>query len=164
MSRTTDQDREAEADAIRILDGHRIMAVATNRSDGWPQNTIVGYANLGLLIYFMVFRSSQKLSNIKADSRIAVAVGNEPSDLGQLEAVYAGALAAEVTDQIEREQAWKILTERHPNLDQFDLPEGGEAAVIKAKCVHVSVLDYGKRLGRAVAFTTGSPAVEQTTL
>lgn len=36
--------------------------------------------------------------------------------------------------------------ERHPNLEQFDLPEGGEAAVIKAKCVHVSILDYSKRL------------------
>ena len=34
---------DAQSDAIRILDGHRIMAIATNRPDGWPQATTVGY-------------------------------------------------------------------------------------------------------------------------
>jgi hypothetical protein len=80
---------DAQSDAIRILDGHRIMAIATNRPDGWPQNTIVGYANVGLLIYFMVFQTSQKLANISKDPRVAIAVGDEPADLRTLEAIYA---------------------------------------------------------------------------
>ena len=147
------ESRAAEAAAIRILDSHRVMAVATNRPDGWPQNTIVGYANLGLLIYFVVFRSSQKLSNIRADGRIAIAVGQEPDGLNQLQAVYAGAESAEVTDDSEKAQAWKLLSERHPNLAGLDLPAPSEAAVMRTKCKHVSVLDYRSSFGHHAAFT-----------
>ena len=51
-----------EQKAIQILEGHRTMAIATVRPDGWPQTTIVGYANDGLLLYFLISRSSQKLA------------------------------------------------------------------------------------------------------
>lgn len=36
---------------IELLDGHRIMTLATNRPDGWPQATTVGYVNDGLTLY-----------------------------------------------------------------------------------------------------------------
>lgn len=145
-------DRVAESDAIRILDSNRVMAVATNRPDGWPQNTIVGYANLGLLIYFVVFRTSQKLANIQTDGRIAIAVGQEPTGLNELQAVYAGADAAEVTDESEKAQAWKMLAERHPNLAGLDAPATSDAAVMRARCKYVSVLDYRKGFGHRAAF------------
>lgn len=67
--------------AVRILDERRVMAVSTLRPDGWPQTTMVGYANDGLLIYFLVFRNSQKFANIQSDPRISIAVGEEPDDL-----------------------------------------------------------------------------------
>ena len=35
---------------VELLDRHRIMTVATNREDGWPQATVVGYCNDGLII------------------------------------------------------------------------------------------------------------------
>ena len=143
---------DAQSDAIRILDGHRTMAIATNRPDGWPQNTIVGYANVGLLIYFMVFQTSQKLANISKDPRVAIAVGDEPADLRTLEAIYAAAFAAQVLDPGEREIAWKLLTERHPNLSDYQLPESGEAAIIRTLCKHVSVLNYRKHFGRQIEF------------
>ena len=38
-----------KATAIQILDGHRLMAISTVRSDGWPQTTVVGYANIGTI-------------------------------------------------------------------------------------------------------------------
>ena len=90
--------REAQVDdnAVRILDSHRIMAISTVRPDGWPQTTIVGYANDGLAIYFIIFRSSQKFANIQHDDRVSIAVGEEPRDLRNLKAVYAGAHAIEV--------------------------------------------------------------------
>lgn len=147
-------DRAAEAEAIRILDSHRIMAVATNRSDGWPQNTIVGYANLGLLVYFVVFRSSQKLTNIQADARVAIAVGQEPDGLNELQAVYAGAKSVEVTDEVEKAQAWKLLAERHPNLAGLDLPSPEDAAVMRAECKYLSVLDYRIKFGHHASFET----------
>ena len=103
-----------EDDTIRILDTHRIMAVSTVRPDGWPQTTIVGYANVGLAVYFLIFRSSQKFANIQRDDRISIAVGEEPRDLSELNAVYAGAHASEVKDAVERARLWTLAVAAYP--------------------------------------------------
>lgn len=137
--------------AIQILDSHRMMAISTVRPDGWPQTTMVGYANQGWNIYFMIFRSSQKFANIAADERVSIAVSSEPSFLSEIKAVYAGAHALEVTDPAERELAWKLLLERHPNLDDFGFPDTSDTALMRAKCKYVSVLDYSQGLGHTEA-------------
>lgn len=145
-----------QQEAAQILDMHRIMAVSTVRPDGWPQTTIVGYANQGFTIYFLVSRASQKFANIQRDDRISIAVGEEPRDVREIKAVYAGAHAAEVTDPCQREIAWRLLMERHPNLASYVLPEPSEAAVMRAECKYVSVLDYSKGLGHSEALTIGA--------
>ena len=147
-----------QKDAIQILDTHRIVAVSTVRPDGWPQTTIVGYANVGLTIYFLILRSSQKLANIQQDDRISIAVGGEAADLNQLKAVYAGAHASEVTDPAERKIVWQILADRHPNLADFHIPNRSAAALMRADCRYVSVLDYSKGLGHTEALTIGVDA------
>jgi nitroimidazol reductase NimA-like FMN-containing flavoprotein (pyridoxamine 5'-phosphate oxidase superfamily) len=144
-----------EDDAIRILDTHRIMAISTVRPDGWPQTTIVGYANVGLTIYFMIFRSSQKFANIQRDDRISIAIGEEPRDVRELNAAYAGAHAAEVVDPGDREDAWRLLRQRHPNLADFEPPEPSEAAVMRAECKYVSILDYRMGPGYRRSLTIG---------
>ena len=142
-----------EDNAVRILDAHRIMAISTVRPDGWPQTTIVGYANDGLQIYFIIFRSSQKFANIAHDDRVSIAVGEEPRDTHQLKAVYAGAHAVEVTDPKQAEQAWRLLVQRHPNLSHLQVPEKAETALMCANCKYLSVLDYSKGLGHSEAWT-----------
>jgi nitroimidazol reductase NimA-like FMN-containing flavoprotein (pyridoxamine 5'-phosphate oxidase superfamily) len=144
-----------EETITRILDSRRIMAISTVRPDGWPQTTIVGYANDGLDVYFVIFRSSQKFANIQRDDRVSIAVGEEPRDLRELKAVFAGAHAVEVTDLREGEHAWRLLVERHPNLAHFELPEQAETALIRATCKFVSVLDYSKGFGHSEAMTFG---------
>jgi len=144
-----------EGKAIRILDGHRLMAISTVRSDGWPQTTIVGYSNIGLIIYFMIFRASQKFANIAKDNRVSIAVSPEPRNLTELQAVYAGATAAEVLDPAERDQAWKLLVERHPNLADYELPPMDAAALMRANCKYLAVLDYASSWGEAEHFTVG---------
>ena len=67
-----------EHPAITILNRHIIMAISTLREDGWPQTTIVGYANRGWEIFFLIFRTSQKFANIRRDNRISIALGDEP--------------------------------------------------------------------------------------
>lgn len=140
--------------AIKILDSHRMMAVSTVRPDGWPQTTIVGYANQGWTIYFLIFRSSQKFANIGHDNRISIAISGEPSHFSDIKAVYAGAHAAEVSDAREREIAWKLLMERHPNLADFG-PPGEAEALMRAVCKYVSVLDYSQGIGHTEALTVG---------
>jgi nitroimidazol reductase NimA-like FMN-containing flavoprotein (pyridoxamine 5'-phosphate oxidase superfamily) len=133
--------------AVGMIDARRVMAVATVRPDGWPQNTIVGYTNDGLTIYFLIFRASQKFTNIAHDERVAIAIGEQPVDIHFAEAVYASARAAEVTDPSERARAWSLLGQRHPNLAGRAEPDAEVTAIMRARCEHVSVLDYSKGLG-----------------
>jgi len=133
--------------AVAILESRQTMAISTLRPDGWPQTTIVGYVNEGLILYFLVFRTSQKLANMRRDKRISIAIGGEPIEPDRLTAVYAAAHSSEVTDPKERAHAWSLLQSRHPNLTDFELPERTQAAMMKATCQFVSVLDYRKGPG-----------------
>lgn len=136
-----------EHEAIRILNAHGTMAISTVRPDGWPQTTVVGYANRGFDIVFMIFRSGQKYANIQHDDRISIAVASEATNIDELQAVYAGAHATEITEEAERQEAWKQLLQRHANLAGFKMPEGSEAVFMRAKCQYVSVLDYTQGIG-----------------
>lgn len=142
-----------EATAFAILGSGRIMAISTVRPDGWPQTTIVGYANIGFDIYFMIFRSSQKFANIQLDNRVSFAIGGEARDLSEARAVFAGAHATEVTDPMERARAWEMLVQRHPNLRGFEPPEGTDAVMMRARCEYVSIVDYTKGLGHTESLT-----------
>lgn len=142
-----------EQPAITILNANRIMTVGTVRPDGWPQTTMVGYANEGFRLYFLIYRTSQKFENISQDNRIAISVGHEPRALHEIKAVYAGCLAEEVTDLAERTHAWKLLAERHPNLTDLAPPGKDEVATMKAECKHLSVLDYSQGLGHTETLT-----------
>lgn len=142
-----------EQPAIGILTNNRIMTVATVRPDGWPQATIVGYANEGWSLYFLIYRDSQKFANIERDNRVAITVGSEPSELAKIKAVYAGCEVSEITDIGERTRAWELLAQRHPNLTDLAPPQKSEVATMVARCKHVSVLDYSQGLGHAESIT-----------
>lgn len=141
-----------EHPAIKILNRHRIMAISTVRPDGWPQTTIVGYANRGFELVFLIYRSGQKLANIRNDDRISVAVAEEPRELDQLQAVYAGAHAEEITADADRGHAWHLLMERHANLSGSQIPEATEAVFMRARCRYVSMLDFTQGLGHREQF------------
>ena len=136
-----------EQPALRILNANRLMAISTVRPDGWPQTTVVGYANRRFDLFFLIFRSGQKFANISRDCRISIAVAPEPRELAELRAVYAGAEAAEITDPVEREEAWHLLIERHSNLSGFQMPDAADAVFMRATCKYVSVLDFSEGLG-----------------
>ena len=142
--------------AIDIFDLHRIMAISTLRPDGWPQTTIVGYVNDGLILYFLIFRSSQKFANIERDDRVSIAVSEEPWDISQAKAVYAGGRASEVQELGELQHAWSLLTQRHPNLAGSEIPERTETALMRAVCSHFSVLNYSQGLGHTEEFTVAA--------
>lgn len=54
---------------LKLLDQHRLMTLATNRPDGWPQAT-VGYVKDGLTLYFLCSLKSQKAASLARDSRV----------------------------------------------------------------------------------------------
>ena len=148
-----------EHPAVKILNNHRTMAISTVRPDGWPQTTVVGYANRGFELLFLIYRSGQKFANIKQDDRVSIAVSAEPSDLNDLQAVFAGGHATEITDEAERQEAWRQLMQRHSNLAGSQLPNATEAVFMRVRCQYVSMLDFTQGLGHREQFevVSGQP-------
>jgi nitroimidazol reductase NimA-like FMN-containing flavoprotein (pyridoxamine 5'-phosphate oxidase superfamily) len=97
---------------VELLDRHRIMSVATNREDGWPQATVVGYCNDGLIIYSLIGRDSQKYVNITRDPRVSLAIANDYPQPLQIKGLSIAARAVETTDPSERAHAREILNTR----------------------------------------------------
>ena len=125
---------------LGILSENRIMAVATLRSDGWPQATMVGYMHDGLTLYFATARSSQKLANIVADPRISIAIGRHAPDGRDLRGLSMAATANEVTDFDEVRRLNAVILERYPEQEIFT-PRGVSVAILKVSPLVVSVID-----------------------
>src|SRR5579862_2326776 len=92
---------ELETKVLEILSEHRLMTVATVRADGWPQATVVGYANDGMSIYFVAARTSQKVQNIAREPRISIAIGADRPGQPSIRGLSMAALASEVLDPAE---------------------------------------------------------------
>ena len=147
--------------AVEILDQNRLMALSTLRPDGWPQTTFVGYANEGLLLYFVVSRQGQKFANIREDDRVSLAVGRDFEDPSTIKALSIAAHASEVTDPAQRKRALDLLLGRHPGLRKL-APPPAHAAVMRAYPSLVTVLDYSKGFGHADVLTVSPGGVEMT--
>lgn len=151
-----------EQKAVEILNQNRIMALSTVRPDGWPQNTMVGYANDGLLLYFVISRRSQKFANIAKDDRVSLVIGRDFHDPATIKALSIAAHASEVTDATQRKDALAKLLERHPGLRKLEPPEPFHSAVMRAYPEIVTILDYSKGFGHADVLTVSPGGVEMT--
>jgi general stress protein 26 len=120
------------------------MTVATNRADGWPQATIVGYANDGLLIYCFIGRGSQKFSNITRDSRVSIAIGNDYRQPLQIKGLSLAAHVTVVDDAAEIERAIGVLLRRYPEYATMPRPDTADVAILRIVPEIVSILDYSK--------------------
>jgi nitroimidazol reductase NimA-like FMN-containing flavoprotein (pyridoxamine 5'-phosphate oxidase superfamily) len=84
---------------LKLLDQHRLMSLATLRSDGWPQTTTVGYVSDGLNLYFMCGKDSQKAKNLARDNRVSLTIDSDTSDPMAICGMSIAARAIPVTDQ-----------------------------------------------------------------
>jgi nitroimidazol reductase NimA-like FMN-containing flavoprotein (pyridoxamine 5'-phosphate oxidase superfamily) len=151
-----------EQKAIEILDQNRLMALATIRPDGWPQTTMVSYANDGLLLYFVISRQGQKFANIKKDNRVSLVVGRDFHDPASIKALSFAAHASEVTDAKQQKHAVSMLLERHPGLRKLEPPDPSHSAIMRAYPEIVTILDYSKGFGHADVLTVSPGGIEMT--
>lgn len=151
-----------KAKAVDILDQNRVLAIATNRPDGWPQATMVSYANDDILIYFVVSRQGQKFANIAIDDRVSLVVGNDPQEPSAIKALSIAARTSEVRDLRQRAHALKLLLDRHPGLAGLTPPPSDHSAVMRAMPEIITILDYSKGFGHADVLTVSPGGVEMT--
>lgn len=132
---------------IDLLDAHRIMTIATNRADGWPQATVVGYANDGLFVYGLIARAGQKWANILRDPRVSISIAKDYPDPMQIKGLSMAARAAEVTDAAERERVGALILQRYPEYKTMPNPAAMEMPMVRFTPEFVSILDYSKGFG-----------------
>jgi general stress protein 26 len=135
--------------AVRLLDEHRIMTIATNRPDGWPQATVVGYANDGLTIYCFVSRLSQKYANITRDKRVSITIAGDFSDPLQIKGLSLAAKAIPLEEKNEFARACEVFLKRHPEYAGWGCPGPQIAPMLRITPEIISVLDYSKGFGHS---------------
>jgi nitroimidazol reductase NimA-like FMN-containing flavoprotein (pyridoxamine 5'-phosphate oxidase superfamily) len=134
---------------LELLDQHRLMTVATNRPDGWPQATTVGYVNDGLTIYFLCSPQSQKAANLARDDRISLTIDHDVTDPMAITGLSMAAQAQPVTHPTDVTKAMNLLVTRYPEYAAFPIPKPEEITVYRVVPKVISVLDYSKGFGHS---------------
>jgi nitroimidazol reductase NimA-like FMN-containing flavoprotein (pyridoxamine 5'-phosphate oxidase superfamily) len=137
-------DNTLKSKILELLDQHRLMTVATNRPDGWPQATTVGYVNNEMTIYFLCSPQSQKAANLARDNRISLTIDHDVSDPMAITGISMAAHAHPVTDPTEIAKALNLVQTRYPEYAAFPMPKPEEIAVYRVLPKVISVLDYSK--------------------
>jgi nitroimidazol reductase NimA-like FMN-containing flavoprotein (pyridoxamine 5'-phosphate oxidase superfamily) len=140
-------DRNLKRKILEILDRRRLMSVATNRPDGWPQATTVGYVNIGLALYFWCRPQSQKARNLTLDSRISLAIADDGEDPMTIAGLSRAAEAKLENGPAEISKATSLLYLRFPNHGPFRAFEHNDTHVYRVTPKVMSVIDYTKGLG-----------------
>jgi nitroimidazol reductase NimA-like FMN-containing flavoprotein (pyridoxamine 5'-phosphate oxidase superfamily) len=139
-------DESIQRKILALLDGHRIMTIATLRPDGWPQATTVGYVNEGLTLWFLCGLESQKARNLAADDRVSITIDHDTADLMSITGLSMAARAHRVTDRSEAEKVLGLLPLKYPDAPaataQLKMPGPDEVALFRVVPEVVSVLDY----------------------
>ena len=143
----TVMDHDLKTKILDILDRNRLMVVATNRPDGWPQATTVGYVNIGLTLYFWCRPRSQKASNLTRDSRISLAIGDEGSDPMTIAGLSMAAEAKLENGPAEISKATSLLYLKYPANGPFRAFEHNETLIYRVTPKVISVIDYIKGFG-----------------
>jgi nitroimidazol reductase NimA-like FMN-containing flavoprotein (pyridoxamine 5'-phosphate oxidase superfamily) len=144
-------DAATKQKILALLDGHRIMTIATLRPDGWPQATTVGYVNDGLTLWFLCGLDSQKAENLAYDDRVSITIDHDTPDIMSITGLSMAARAHRVGDQAEAEKVLRMLPLKYPDAPrstaQMKMPAPGDVALFRVVPEVISVLDYSKGFG-----------------
>lgn len=140
-----------------LLAQHRLMALATNRSDGWPQVTIVGYVHEGLDIYCYVARLSQKYANIARDPRVSVAIGADFNEPSAIKGLSLAGHARAVVDGEEYRRISALFLERFPEYARWPAPDPAMAPLLYITPNIISLIDYSKGFGHSQLLHATTP-------
>lgn len=134
-----------------ILDGQRIMSVATLRPDGWPQSTTVGYVNDGLTLYFLCSPDSQKAANLARDNRMSLTINPDAGQLMQITGLSMAAFADKVEDPDEADRVLRMMPAKYPVQQDLAvaMPTRDHICIFRVMPKVISVVDYSKGFGHA---------------
>lgn len=145
----------AVAAVLKLLASQNLMTLATNRADGRPQASTLGYLNDGLNLYFVTARDSEKLRNITADPRVGVAIRGVGAE-GEAVGLSIDGRAEEVTDGDEVRRLNDRIVARSPDITPW-APGADAVAVVKVIPETVEAVAVIAGRSRAQTFSIGDP-------
>jgi general stress protein 26 len=128
-----------QARILSVLDSRHLMALATNRPDGWPQVTLVNYFRREHALYFVVATDSQKFANITRDPRVSIAIGGGAAGPYSLS---MSAHATEVRDFELIERLNKTIQALPPESGFTPHPGASSIVLLEAQPQIITLVDY----------------------
>jgi len=132
---------------LDLLADHNILTLATNREDGWPQATTVGYVNDGFDIYVATFPASQKVQNIRRDSRVSLTIDRDSPDWNRIKGLSMAASAEIVSAPETIRKIEQLMSDKFPQLAEMPPLDPSEITFLRLYPKVISLLDYEKGFG-----------------
>jgi nitroimidazol reductase NimA-like FMN-containing flavoprotein (pyridoxamine 5'-phosphate oxidase superfamily) len=123
------------------------MSLATQRADGYPQATTVGYANDGLDLYFCCDRAGQKVRNIRRTPKVSLTIDHDTKRWSSIKGLSMGARARVLSKPRDVKRALSLLARRFPDMNKLTEKDLALTAFVKVTPKVISVLDYSKGFG-----------------
>ena len=143
MSTATEQKR-----IVDILDAADDLTIATLRDDGYPQATVVSFANDGLTIYLGTGAGAQKAQNMRRDGRVSIAVTLPYKTWDQIKGLNLAGRADLITAPEEFRHVGELMYKKFPQISQYaDFGTGMDMALFRITPEIVSILDYAQGFG-----------------
>lgn len=119
-----------------------VCTIATVSTDGEPSASTVYFSNIGVDIYFNTARDSQKVRNIMANPRVAIAMQETlaPKTDREIKGIqYSG--QAKILPGDETGEAPKGVMARHR---AFNSVNPGNSVVVKVTPTKIFLIDYSR--------------------
>lgn len=140
---------------LKLISAKNLMTLAVNRPDGRPHAATLGYMNDGLKIYFVTAKDSEKLTNLIADPRVAVAIRGRAEE-GEAVGVSIDGRAVVITDELEIERIFTKILERSPRIQPW-APGRGDVVVVKVIPETIEAVAVVGGRSRAQSYVIGDP-------
>jgi general stress protein 26 len=135
---------ELEKKIVEYVEKRKVCSLATVREDGYPQNTIVGYVNDGLIFYAGCFKDSQKVANIRRNPCVSLTVGEESPNLSYTKGISLGGDAHLLDDPKAIEEISRLFNKKFPYVNSFPLEQLVWIQIVP-KVIHF--VDYSLGIG-----------------
>ena len=132
---------------LSILDQGREATLATLRSDGWPQATIVNYVNDDKRLYFDCPIASQKAQNIARDDRISLALIVPYDAYGPINGLSLAGHAKLIDAPADRSHVVGLWKVRYPYMRERLEQDFCEFAFYAVTPTVITVPDFAAGLG-----------------
>ena len=139
---------EVKSKVVDYMNKHNICSLATVRGDGFPQVNTVEYVNDDLILYFATDPNSQKINNIKQNSKVSLTIDEDYPDWSKIQGISLGGNARILSEENDIEKAAGFYLKKFPFVADF--PETELSWIEVTPCV-ISWLDYTVEFGHHVS-------------